>query len=300
MNQKLLKRLIPVLLACALAAGAAGYFFNKPAPPQENPVLEEYVDPALTEGVFNTNLTGITFAGGKWEGTDEGLHSTALGAGDCFLYSDTSAKNFIYSVDVKFLKDEGAASLVFRGDERGSHYNCYAVNLDAGSKLIKFWRWFKGDAGQLSSELKVEERPDKCYNLKVVVIDSWVSYFVNDVLMASSGDYILSGDARGQYTVPEEGYLGLLNWNGDMIFQNAYYTPIEDDAKPYLKSMTVRASGGSAEASSQFSFDEPITLQYVDNDTETVDIAAEAFSKDAVITVAGPDGREMKAEKAFP
>ncbi len=300
MNQKLLKRLIPVLLACALAAGAAGYFFNKPAPPQENPVLEEYVDPALTEGVFNTNLTGITFAGGKWEGTDEGLHSTALGAGDCFLYSDTSAKNFIYSVDVKFLKDEGAASLVFRGDERGSHYNCYAVNLDAGSKLIKFWRWFKGDAGQLSSELKVEERPDKCYNLKVVVIDSWVSYFVNDVLMASSGDYILSGDARGQYTVPEEGYLGLLNWNGDMIFQNAYYTPIEDDAKPYLKSMTVRASGGSAEASSQFSFDEPITLQYVDNDTETVDIAAEAFSKDAVITVAGPDGREYEGGKGIP
>ena len=300
MNQKLLKRLIPVLLACALAAGAAGYFFNKPAPPQENPVLEEYVDPALTEGVFNTNLTGITFAGGKWEGTEEGLHSTALGAGDCFLYSDTTVKNFIYSVDVKFLKDEGAASLVFRGDERGSHYNCYAVNLDAGSKLIKFWRWFKGDAGQLSSELKVEERPDKCYNLKVVVIDSWVSYFVNDVLMASSGDYILSGDARGQYTVPEEGYLGLLNWNGDMIFQNAYYTPIEDDAKPYLKSLTVNAVSGIAEAPSQFSFDEPITLQYVGNDTEAVDIAAEPFSKDAVITYEGPDGREYEGGKGIP
>lgn len=301
MNQKLLKRLIPLCLACTVIAGVTIYHFSKkPTAPVEAPVQNVYVDPALTEGVFNTNLTGITFAGGKWEGTDEGIHSTALGAGDCFLFSDTKAKNFIYSTDVKFLKDEGAASLVFRGDERGSHYNCYAVNLDAGTKLIKFWRWFNGDAGQLTSEIQVDERADKTYNLKVVVIDNWVSYFVNDVLVASNGDYVLSGDARGQYTVPEEGYFGLLNWNGDMIFQNTYYTPIEDDAKPYLSSLKVNAIGGTTEASSQFNFDEPISLQYVDNNTTSVDVIAAPFSKDAVINYIGPDGKEYANGKDIP
>ena len=37
--------------------------------------------------------------------------------------------------------------------------------------------------------------------LKVVAYDSWISYYVNDTLVASTGDYTLQKDDKGQSTV---------------------------------------------------------------------------------------------------
>lgn len=65
--------------------------------------------------------------------------------------------------------------------------------------------------------------------------DSWISYYVNDTLIASTGDYTLQKDDKGQSTVLTEGSLGLLNWNGEMTFQNTYYTELNDQNTPELK-----------------------------------------------------------------
>lgn len=55
--------------------------------------------------------------------------------------------------------------------------------------------------------------------LKVVAYDSWISYYVNDTLVASTGDYTLQKDDKGQSTVLTERFSWSLNWNGEMTFQ---------------------------------------------------------------------------------
>ncbi len=53
--------------------------------------------------------------------------------------------------------------------------------------------------------------------LKVVAYDSWISYYVNDTLVASTGDYTLQKDGqKDRVLFWTEGSLGLLNWNGEM------------------------------------------------------------------------------------
>lgn len=53
-----------------------------------------------------------------------------------------------------------------------------------------------GDGGensdyQLIDEKEVKATDDEKYTLKVVAYDSWISYYVNDTLIASTGDYTL-------------------------------------------------------------------------------------------------------------
>ncbi|MCQ2510495.1 MAG: GH32 C-terminal domain-containing protein [Lachnospiraceae bacterium] len=249
---------------------------------------------------YTTNLSELSVFGGNWEITDAGLQSDATGLGDCFLFSETKAGDFVYSTDVKFLSDGGAAALIFRNGSTTNNKDCYAVNLDNGSKMCKVWRWTDGNAGHLINDKPAPASEDGVYNLKVVVIGNWVSYYVNDVLIASSGDYTLQPDDRGQTTIPKDGYLGLLNWNGNMVFQNTCVASIENVYDPTLTDISVASSTGTVEAKTQFSPNEPITLQYVTYDASTVDIIATAKCKDAVITVSDPDGNIYKDGKNVP
>ena len=82
-----------------------------------------------------------------------------------------------------------------------------------GSHRCKFWRWQKNDALQLIDEREVPAAPEEKYTLKVVAIDSWILCYVNDLLVASTGDYVLQPGNRGQNTVIKEGCFGILNWN---------------------------------------------------------------------------------------
>ena len=100
--------------------------------------------------------------------------------------------------------------------------------------------------------------------------DSWISYYVNDTLIASTGDYTLQKDDKGQSTVLTEGSLGLLNWNGEMTFQNTYYTELNDQTHQELKNISVSSSTGDVEKAAQFTSTEPIMIQYVKNNAETV------------------------------
>ncbi|MCQ2442972.1 MAG: GH32 C-terminal domain-containing protein [Oscillospiraceae bacterium] len=247
---------------------------------------------------FHTNLTGLSTESGTWEVTNDGLHGNAVEMGDCFVYSETSAENFVYSADVKFLVDEGAASLVFNAT--ADYSECYVVNLDAGSKMVKYWRWSNLGDEQLIDMKEVPATSDDVYNLKVVVIGGWVSYYVNDTLVASSGDYTLQPGNKGQDTYLKGGYLGLLNWNGDMVFQNVVVTPIEGAFDPTLTNLSVSSSAGTVEKAAQFSSGEPIFLQYVKNDASTVDINADSLSDQAEITVIGPDGKTYEGGKNVP
>ena len=68
-------------------------------------------------------------------------NSNAVDKGDCFAFSKTTAKNFVYSTDVTFKRNQGAATLIFRSNNNLDNKECYAVNIDGGSHKCKLWRW---------------------------------------------------------------------------------------------------------------------------------------------------------------
>ena len=126
-----------------------------------------------------------------------------------------------------------------------------------------------------------------------------LSYYVNDVLIASTGDYTLQKDDKGQSTVLTEGSLGLLNWNGEMTFQNTYYTELNDQNTPELKNISVSSSTGDVEKAAQFTSTEPIMIQYVKNNAETVDLNIEKKNENADVQVEY-DGKTYNDGKNIP
>ena len=248
---------------------------------------------------FNTNLTGLKSTSGTWEVTDDGLYSDARDQGDSFLFSETSCDNFVFSTDVKSINGGGAAALIFRNGSSSNNKNCYAVNIDIGAKRGKFWRWVGGRDMVIGNDRECPASSDDTYTLKVVAYDGWVSFYVNDVLIASTGDYTIQPDDRGQNTCLTDGYFGLLNWNGEMVFQNTLFTPIDGDFNPLLEDITVESSG-TVEKKGQFFQEQPVYIQYVENDASTVDIVATPVSSAAEVTVIGPDGNEYAEGKGIP
>lgn len=247
---------------------------------------------------YKTNLQTMTAReDSEWRVTEEGLYSNAVDKGDSFLYSQSVGENFVYSTEVTFKnKTKGAATLVFRSNNNNEQKESYAANLDIGSKKCKLWRWQKGSDYQLVDEEAIEPTENGTYVLKVVAVDEWVSYYVNDVLVASAGDYYMQmGESnKGQSTFLEKGYFGLLNWNGEMVFQNTYYKEINSNFTPLLQDIKVTSLDGDVEAKPQFFPTEPVSVQFVKNNAKTVKIEAVPVNKEAVITVKDEKGNVYK------
>lgn len=72
----------------------------------------------------------------------------------------------------------------------------YGVNVDSGNHKVKFWRWVNNHDIQLVDEKDVTPTADETYNLRVVAANQWLSYYVNDVLVASTGDAVLQKVTR--------------------------------------------------------------------------------------------------------
>ena len=259
--------------------------------------LEEEI-PADTD--YKTNLGELTYAGGTWIMTEEGLYSDATGRGDCFAFSEVQGTNFVYSTDIDFDGTEGAAALVFRSNRDLGNKECYAVNIDVGSHRCKFWRWQRNDALQLIDEREVPATADEKYTLKVVACDSWILYYVNDQLIGSTGDYVLQAGNRGQNTAIQEGFFGLLNWNSRVTFQNTYYKELGGDFDPILTDITVTSDVGTVEEKTQFTPTEPITLQYVKHDAFAVNIEAVPASEDTVVEIRDANGDIYPDGKNIP
>ena len=202
-----------------------------------NVIFENRTDEEEMLAAYHTNLQDLAFHGGDWKMTEKGLYSNAEEKGDCFALSGTTGKNFVYSTDVTFESREGAAALIFRSSSDLENKECYAVNLDVGSHKCKFWRWQANDALQLIDEKEVPAAANETYTLKVVAADAWILYYVNDQLIASTGDYTLQREDRGQSTVRKEGVFGLLNWNSKVTFQNTYYKELGGTFDPLLQDL---------------------------------------------------------------
>lgn len=238
------------------------------------------------DGSFKTNLTDLFTTNAfkdDWSITSEGLVSDNVGGGDTFFFTKTSAKNFVYETDVTFKSDEGAAALIFRSnnDLTNTNKECYAVNFDIGNGKGKMWRWYRNGDIQLSDQVSVPATADKTYHLKVVAYNSWLSYYVNDTLVANLGDY--NANRYGQNTYINEGYFGMLNWNGEVVFQNTYFKEFTDEFTPLATNIKVTPTGD--EKTAIFTSTEPTMLQYVDYDVDKVNFDVTTASSDAVVSV---------------
>jgi len=249
---------------------------------------------------YTSNLGDLTAYGGTWEVRENGLYSNAIDQGNTWLFSQKTGKNFVFSTDVTFLQDAGAATLLFRSANDSSWDNCYAANLDGASHVGKMWRQEEGVDLQLIDAKEVTATKNKTYTLTVIAIDSWMQFYVNGTLVGATADYTLSPGNKGQNTHYKDGCFGLLNWNGEMVFQNTKYTEITNSFTPLVKDITVTSSVGSVEAKAQFRDKEPITIQYVGNDAATVNVSVTPVSSNAKVTVQGPDGKTYADGKNIP
>nr|WP_205396301.1 GH32 C-terminal domain-containing protein [Streptococcus lutetiensis] len=239
------------------------------------------------QSAYHTNLQGLSYDATVWQEGENGLYSNAIGKGDSFLYSDSTGKNFVYQTDVTFLQNSGAASLVFRSNNDAANFKGYVVNLDGNSHKVKFMRW--GEAN-LIDEKEIAASPDNKYALKVVALNGKISYYVNGILVANLGDYTLQRDDKGQTTYISDGHFGLLNWNGEMVFQNTFYRELTDEELPIIDDVTVTSKNGPVEAKGQFFPEEAAYIQYVSNDASTVDLSFVGHNPQAVVTVTDANG----------
>ncbi len=246
-----------------------------------------------TSGAYKTNLEQLSvMEDADWQVTEEGLYSNAVGKGDSFLYSRTKGNNFVYSTDITFKQEKGAAALMFRNSDERNNKNCYVVNLNAENKKCRLWKWQEGEVYDLINETEVPAAENNKYILKVVACDSWISYYVNDTLVASTGDHTMwdvDGD-KGQGTCINEGYFGLLNWDGEMVFQNTYYRAFDEGTQPVLDDISITASAGDIEAKPQFFPTEPTMIRYVKNNVSAVNVTATPKNSKAIVTVS-KDGK---------
>lgn len=250
---------------------------------------------------FATNLKEISSNdSGIWQIREDGLYSNHLNKGDSFLYSQTNDNNFVYATDVTFLQQTGAAALVFRSNNDPNAKSSYAVNFDAGSKKAKLWRWDANQDIQLIDEKDVQARADNTYHLKVVAIDSWISYYINETLIASTGDYTMQRQDKGQDTVISDGYFGLLNWNGEMVFQNTYFSALDDRTAPLIDHIQVISDKGTVEKQGQFFALESTHIQYVSNEAEAIDLAVSARNPEATIVVEDSSGQVYDSLSQIP
>lgn len=135
-----MKKVSPRLLALMMA-GAVTVTSITPVTGYQTVTVNAATDGQEKEAAqqFKTNLTDFEFKSGDWNVTQDGLYSNAVDKGDCFAFSKTTAKNFVYSTDVTFKKNQGAAALIFRSNNNLDNKECYAVNIDGYSHKCKFW-----------------------------------------------------------------------------------------------------------------------------------------------------------------
>ena len=158
-----------------------------------------------------TNLEDMSHdTNGTWEVREDGIHSNAIGK--VILSCILSQVVRILSMQQMLLLNKTAVQqlLFLEVTTIAITKNMYAVNVDIGGHKAKFWRWVDNKDIQLIDERDVVPTADNRYTLKVVAVNNWISYYVNDVLMASTGDYVLQKADKGQNTVIPEGHFGLL------------------------------------------------------------------------------------------
>ena len=243
---------------------------------------------------FDTNLewdSSFKPSGdGEWKLTPEGLRSKS--SGDSFMFSNINAKDFVYTANVKFNEAKGAASLVIRSNKSSDNKNSYVVNINGENGEARIFKFENNNAVDVAASKKLEVKSE--YNLKVVAIDKHLVFYIDDKLIASTGDYTMQSTDLGQNDAILEGFLGLLTWNSDVTYQDVYYTGINESNTPELQGIEANPVNGKIESKIDVKKNQYVYINYVSNDCESIVLNPVAKNQNVMTEILDSSGKTVE------
>lgn len=243
---------------------------------------------------FDTNLewdSSFKPSGdGEWKLTPEGLRSKS--SGDSFMFSNINAKDFVYTANVKFNEAKGAASLVIRSNKSSDNKNSYVVNINGENGEARIFKFENNNAVDVAASKKLEVKSE--YNLKVVAIDKHLVFYIDDKLIASTGDYTMQSTDLGQNDAILEGFLGLLTWNSDVTYQDVYYTEINESNTPELQGIEANPVNGKIESKIDVKKNQYVYINYVSNDCESIVLNPVAKNQNVMTEILDSSGKTVE------
>ncbi|MDU3411493.1 GH32 C-terminal domain-containing protein [Clostridium sp.] len=243
---------------------------------------------------FDTNLewdSSFKPSGeGEWQLTPEGLRSKS--SGDSLMFSNINAKDFVYTVNVKFNEAKGAASLVIRSNKSSDNKNSYVVNINGENGEARIFKFENNNGIDVAASKKLEVKSE--YNLKVVAIDKHLVFYIDDKLIASTGDYTMQSTDLGQNDAILEGFLGLLTWNSDVTYQDVYYTEINESNTPELQGIEANPVSGKIESKIDVKKNQYVYINYVSNDCESIVLDPVAKNQNVMTEILDSSGKVVE------
>ncbi|MBC8570615.1 GH32 C-terminal domain-containing protein [Zongyangia hominis] len=176
--------------------------------------LEKEITVKVQKRVFNTNVSGWVVKGGTWVKTGEGMEGKNAGTGDCFYLSENILPNTPFSLeaDVKTISGQ-ASSLVFGiqdWNNPGATWYCFNVENNSG----KFFKNVNGaEVIKKTYNLTDDQKKNRTFKMKVVYDGAEFVAYLDGVEVARFDDTQYNG-----------GYMGLLTYHSDTLFNNVYLT----------------------------------------------------------------------------
>lgn len=208
------------------------------------------------------------------------------------MFSNINAKDFVYTANVKFNEAKGAASLVIRSNKSSDNKNSYVVNINGENGEARIFKFENNNAVDVAASKKLEVKSE--YNLKVVAIDKHLVFYIDDKLIASTGDYTMQSTDLGQNDAILEGFLGLLTWNSDVTYQDVYYTEINESNTPELQGIEANPVNGKIESKIDVKKNQYVYINYVSNDCESIVLNPVAKNQNVMTEILDSSGKTVE------
>ncbi len=160
---------------------------------------------------FKTNIEGWAGQTGQWINMEEGYQGT--GSLNFAAFSTTSAKNFVYEMDLTF-NGGGAGGPIFRAKEDHSAYYIATLSRGGTARILRFTQNAEGEVtgeAQIGNTYQLPENKDT-YHIRVETYGPALNLYVDDVLAVTGSNDELA-----------EGVFGLNLYNCTATYQNVYY-----------------------------------------------------------------------------
>lgn len=184
------------------------------------------------ETIWSSNLTGWTKKeGDDWSDVPGGkLISSA--AKNTMMLAEGNWTNFRYDAEMTFKSNNGHASLVFRADASG--WDSYKLQLEPSQNSIRL----TGPGGLSNTYTPTSPLvSDTPYKLSIVAGDTSIKVYFGSI-ETPIFDVTNSSLATGQ--------LGILVWDGDVLFQNVNAEQITSSVPGFQTNLTGWGYGGDA------------------------------------------------------
>ena len=208
------------------------------------------------------------------------------------MFSNINAKDFVYTANVKFNEAKGAASLVIRSNKSSDNKNSYVVNINGENGEARIFKFENNNGIDVAASKKLEVKSE--YNLKVVAIDKHLVFYIDDKLIASTGDYTMQSTDLGQNDAILEGFLGLLTWNSDVTYQDVYYTEINESNTPELQGVEANPVSGKIESKIDVKKNQYVYVNYVSNDCESIVLDPVAKNQNVMTEILDSSGKVVE------